>query len=296
MNRFTRTAGAALLFCCIAASSVAVRAQSGPGDAGVYTTHLRNGLQVIVIEDHAAPVVETAVWYRFGSLDETPGKTGLAHALEHMMFRGTDNISAGGLDDITERLGAEMNGETDYDYTQLYFVLPADKLDVGLYIEADRMQHALIRQSDWDIERGAVLSELDGDASSPFFDLLARVRAAAFPGQPKRSHLDWLPRRRRARDRGRHRALLSRVVCAQQRRARGRRRRRPYNRLQPKHNITLARFPNAPCRSITTFTRRRLTVRPSKLRSRSHLKFSIWRTRFPETPSRESRRLARSHR
>lgn len=153
-------------------------------DSGVYATHLRNGLQVVVVEDHAAPVVECAIWYRFGSLDETPGKTGLAHALEHMMFRGTKNISAGGLDDITERLGAQMNGQTDYDYTQFYFVMPADKLDVALYVEADRMQHALLRQSDWDVERGAVLSELDDDASSPFFDLLARVRAAAYPGQP----------------------------------------------------------------------------------------------------------------
>ncbi|MGH7737712.1 MAG: M16 family metallopeptidase [Candidatus Tyrphobacter sp.] len=154
------------------------------GDPGIYTTHLRNGLQVVVVEDRAVPVVECAMWYRFGSLDETPGKTGLAHALEHMMFRGSEHISAGGLDDITERLGAQMNGQTDYDFTEFYFVLPEDKLDVALQIEADRMTHALLRQSDWDIERGAVLSELDSDAGSPFFDLLARVRAAAFPGQP----------------------------------------------------------------------------------------------------------------
>jgi zinc protease len=157
---------------------------SATTDPGIYSTHLRNGLQVVVVEDRATPVVECAMWYRFGSLDETPGRTGLAHALEHMMFRGSQHISAAALDDITERLGAQMNGQTDYDYTEFYFVLPADKLDVALYIEADRMQHALLRQSDWDIERGAVLSELDGDASSPFFNLLARVRAAAYPGQP----------------------------------------------------------------------------------------------------------------
>ncbi len=154
------------------------------GDPGIYVTHLRNGLQVVVVEDHAAPVVETAMWYRFGSLDEISGRTGLAHALEHMMFRGSEHISAGGLDDITERLGAQMNGQTDYDYTEFYFLLPADKLDVALDIEADRMQHALLRQSDWDIERGPVLSELDSDDASPFFNLLARVRAAAYPGQP----------------------------------------------------------------------------------------------------------------
>ena len=77
-----------------------------------------------------------------------------------------------------------MNGETDYDYTQFYFEMPSDKLDVALYIEADRMQHAALRAADWAIERNAVLNEIDGDASSPFFNLLSRVRAAAFPGQP----------------------------------------------------------------------------------------------------------------
>jgi zinc protease len=168
----------ALLWCTMP------RVAGASTDAGIFSTHLLNGLQVVVVEDRAAPVVETSMWYRFGSLDETPGKTGLAHALEHMMFRGSEHVSAGALDDITERLGAQMNGQTDYDDTEFYFVMPADKLDVALYLEADRMQHALLRQSDWKIERGAVLSELDGDASSPFFDLLARVRAAAYPDQP----------------------------------------------------------------------------------------------------------------
>ncbi|MBV8066905.1 MAG: insulinase family protein [Candidatus Eremiobacteraeota bacterium] len=163
---------------------LAAGAQNGPGDGGVFTTTLRNGLRVVAVEDRAAPVVQTSVWYGFGSLDETPGKTGLAHALEHMMFRGTPEISAGGLDDITARLGAQMNGETSYDYTQFYFEMPADKLDVALYIDADRMQHAAVRASEWAIERNAVLNEIDGDASSPFFNLLSRVRAAAFPGQP----------------------------------------------------------------------------------------------------------------
>jgi zinc protease len=182
---FARAAAAVSIFLLLAMPRASVFAQAvAAGDPGVYTTHLRNGLQVIVVEDHAAPVVECAMWYRFGSLDETAGKTGLAHALEHMMFRGSAHISAGGLDDITERLGAEMNGQTDYDDTELYFVMPADKLDVALAIEADRMQHALLRQSDWNIERGAVLSELDDDAGSPFFDLLSRVRAAAYPDQP----------------------------------------------------------------------------------------------------------------
>ncbi len=159
-------------------------AQNGPGDAGIYTTKLSNGLKVVVVEDRAAPVVQTSMWYGFGSLDETTGKTGLAHALEHMLFRGTKDVSAGGLDDVVARLGAQMNGETTYDYTNFYFEMPADKIDDALFIEADRMQHAALRASDWAVERNAVLNEIDGDLSSPFFNLLSRVRAAAFPNQP----------------------------------------------------------------------------------------------------------------
>lgn len=173
-----------LCLALLAALPQTASAQDGPGDKGIFTTKLQNGLRVVVVEDHAAPVVQTSVWYGFGSLQETPGRTGLAHALEHMMFRGTPEISSGGLDDITARLGAQMNGETNYDYTQFYFQMPADKLDVALFIEADRMQHAALRAADWAIERNAVLNEIDGDESSPFFNLLSRVRAAAFPGQP----------------------------------------------------------------------------------------------------------------
>jgi zinc protease len=175
----------ALLAITIAATGGSARAQDtgGPGDGGIYTTKLSNGLLVVVVEDHAAPVVQESIWYHFGSLNETPGKTGLAHALEHMNFRGTGSISAGGLDDIVARLGATMNGETTYDYTNFYFIMPADKLDVAMQIDADRMSHLLLRQADWNVERGAVLGELDGDEGSPFFNLLARVRAAAYPGQ-----------------------------------------------------------------------------------------------------------------
>jgi zinc protease len=178
----------AILVACalfmLAGSTVRAQQTGGPGDAGIYTTTLKNGLRVVVVEDHAAPVVQTAVWYHFGSLDETKGKTGLAHAAEHMMFRGTTDMSAGGLDDIVARLGAQMNGQTSYDYTQFYFMMPADKVNVGLQIEADRMQHAAMRQADWAVERGAVLNELQGDDGSPFFNLLAKVRAAAYPGEP----------------------------------------------------------------------------------------------------------------
>jgi zinc protease len=176
----------ALALIALAAPS-AVRAQSadgGIGDNGVYQTRLANGLQVVVVEDRAAPVVHTSVWYRFGSLYETPGKTGLAHALEHMMFRGTPEISAGGLDDIMARLGAQMNGQTDYDYTNYLLDMPADRVGIALQIEADRMQKLSLQPNEWAIEQRAVLNEIDGDESSPFYNLLSRVRAAAYPDLP----------------------------------------------------------------------------------------------------------------
>ncbi len=176
-----KTLIAGLLIAAAILNSRSAGAQLVTAQPQVATKTLANGLRVLVVEDHAAAVVQTSVWYRFGSLYEVPGRTGLAHALEHMMFRGSAHISSGGLDAIVARLGAQMNAETTYDYTHFFFVMPADKLDVALTIEADRMQRALIEESQWRIERGAVLSEIDGDSSSPFFSLLSDVRAAAFP-------------------------------------------------------------------------------------------------------------------
>ena len=154
-----------------------------PGSNGAVKT-LSNGLRVVVVEDPAAAVVQTAMWYRFGSLYETPGKTGLAHALEHMMFRGTPSLSGSGLDDVTARLGAEMNADTNNDYTHFYFVVPADQLDLTLHIEADRMQNLLLAPADWNLERGAVLAEIERDQSDPGSKLYYAVRRAAWPASP----------------------------------------------------------------------------------------------------------------
>lgn len=184
MNRLFTAIGLSAALVLAAPAARAQDANAGIGDKGVYQTRLSNGLQVIVVEDHVAPVVHTSVWYRFGSLYETPGKTGLAHGLEHMMFRGTPAISAGGLDDIVARMGAQMNGQTDYDYTNYIYDMPSDRVNVALQIEADRMRNLAFRASDWNVEKRAVLNEIDGDESSPFFNLLSRVRAAAYPGLP----------------------------------------------------------------------------------------------------------------
>ena len=145
---------------------------------------LANGMRVVVVEDHAAAVVQTAIWYRFGSLDESRGKTGLAHGLEHMMFRGTRAVSGGGLDDVAARLGAAVNANTAEEYTHYYTVLPADKAELAIRLEADRMRGLLLRQSDWAVEKGAVLSEFDNDFSQPVFRLTSAVRAQLWSGTP----------------------------------------------------------------------------------------------------------------
>jgi zinc protease len=152
--------------------------------AAVAQRTLANGLRVVVVEDHAAAVVQTAIWYRFGSLDETPGKTGLAHGLEHMMFRGTRAVSGGGFDDLAARLGAEVNANTAEDFTHFYSVLPAEQADLAIHLEADRMRGLLLRQADWALEKGAVLGEYDGDESQPVARLAEAVRRALYAGSP----------------------------------------------------------------------------------------------------------------
>lgn len=100
---------------------------------------LDNGLKVIVREDHRAPVVVSQLWYKAGSSYETPGSTGLAHALEHMMFKGSSKLGPGESSRILRQLGAEENAFTSDDYTAYYQVLAKDRLEVALEMEADRL-------------------------------------------------------------------------------------------------------------------------------------------------------------
>ncbi len=100
---------------------------------------LDNGLKVIVREDHRAPVVVSQLWYKVGSSYEVPGSTGLAHALEHMMFKGSSKLGPGESSRILRELGAEENAFTSDDYTAYYQVIARDRLAVALEMEADRL-------------------------------------------------------------------------------------------------------------------------------------------------------------
>jgi zinc protease len=173
---------AAALVACVAATPG--RAETRAPIAAVHLETLPNGLRVVVIEDHAAPVAVVNVWYRFGSADETPGKTGLAHALEHMMFRGTHDLSSSGLDDWGARLSATVNAQTTSEFTRFDLTLPADRVDPALHLEADRMHDLKLDAADWDKERGAVLQEWAQDYSNPLFALGTDLQERLYPGSP----------------------------------------------------------------------------------------------------------------
>ncbi|OOW02085.1 peptidase M16 [Pseudomonas sp. MF6396] len=134
MNALARRA-AGLLLSTIVMPLVAVAADVQP----THEFTLDNGLKVIVREDHRAPVVVSQVWYKVGSSYETPGQTGLSHALEHMMFKGSNKLGPGEASRILRDLGAEENAFTSDDYTAYYQVLARDRLGVALKLEADRM-------------------------------------------------------------------------------------------------------------------------------------------------------------
>src|SRR3954468_8141242 len=124
---------------CAAARGVTVRAVTIP-KVEFTQTKLPNGLRVIVSVDHAAPVVSLCVTYDVGSRNEKPGKTGFAHLFEHMMYKGSENVGDGELSALIENYGGDHNGQTDKDHTIYFEEVPANQLDMVLFLEADRMK------------------------------------------------------------------------------------------------------------------------------------------------------------
>jgi zinc protease len=122
-------------------------------------TRLSNGLRVIIAEDHYAPVFAIAVSYEVGSKDEREGRTGFAHLFEHMMFKGSENVGAGEHFFLIFNYGGNMNGTTNTDRTMYYEVLPKNQLDLGLFLEADRMRSLAITKDNLDNQRNAVQEE-----------------------------------------------------------------------------------------------------------------------------------------
>ncbi|GHC64292.1 M16 family metallopeptidase [Neogemmobacter tilapiae] len=142
---------------------------------------LKNGLQVVVIEDHRAPVVTQMIWYRAGSADEKAGKSGIAHFLEHLMFKGTDKLASGEFSETVERQGGDDNAFTSWDYTAYFQRVAADRLDQMMMMEANRMTGLQLLEEEVLTERQVILEErsqrIDSD---PGAVLQEQVRAALF--------------------------------------------------------------------------------------------------------------------
>jgi zinc protease len=122
-------------------------------------TTLKNGLRVITVEDHSAPVIAISITYNVGSRDERKGRTGFAHLFEHMMFKGSENVGSGEHFLLVFNNGGNMNGTTNEDRTNYFEALPANQLDLAIFLEADRMKSLAITKDNLDNQRNAVQEE-----------------------------------------------------------------------------------------------------------------------------------------
>ncbi|PKP74730.1 MAG: peptidase M16 [Alphaproteobacteria bacterium HGW-Alphaproteobacteria-6] len=146
---------------------------------------LDNGLEVVVIEDHRAPVVVHMVWYRAGAADERPGVSGVAHFLEHLMFKGTETMAPGEFSRVVAANGGSDNAFTSWDFTGYFQRIAADRLDLVMKMEADRMRGLILSEDDWRTERDVIIEErnqrTDSDPGAIFGE---QKRAAQYLNHP----------------------------------------------------------------------------------------------------------------
>lgn len=150
----------------------------------VLKTTLANGLTVLLKEMHHAPVTTFMVWYRVGSRNEVPGRTGVSHWVEHMMFKGTPQFPGDVMEKMISREGGVWNAFTWLDYTAYYETMPSDRIDLALRLEADRMINTLMEPEEVESERTVILSERAMYENQPRFLLDEEMTAAAFRVHP----------------------------------------------------------------------------------------------------------------
>ena len=139
----------------------------------VTETHLANGLTIYSKEVHAAPVAYFSVYYKVGSRNEVSGQTGLSHILEHMMFKGTNDLPPGAINHLFQTNGGQINASTGPDVTEYHELVASDRLELAARIEADRMENSQFAPKELAHEMTVVRSELEGDANNPNYDLYA---------------------------------------------------------------------------------------------------------------------------
>jgi zinc protease len=145
---------------------------------------LKNGLRVVIVPDHLAPVATTVVNYLVGSNEAPSDFPGMAHAEEHMMFRGSPGLSADQLAQISAAMGGNFDADTQQSVTQYFFTVPSEDTDVALHIESQRMRGALNTDQLWDKERGAIEQEVAQDLSNPQYVFYTKLLTAMFKGTP----------------------------------------------------------------------------------------------------------------
>jgi len=155
------------------------------GVAQVTEFTLENGLQAVVIEDHRAPAVVNMLWYRAGAADEPPGRSGIAHFLEHLMFKATDTLESGEFSETVEANGGSDNAFTSWDYTGYFQRVAADRLGLMMQMEADRMRNLRLTDEDIETERSVVLEErAQRTDSNPGALFSEQMRAALYLNHP----------------------------------------------------------------------------------------------------------------
>ena len=162
--------------------------------ANPYETTLKNGLRVIVKEDRRAPTAAQMVWYRIGSMDEVDGASGVAHVLEHMMFKGTPSVGAGEFNKRVAAAGGRDNAFTSRDYTAYFQQVPKEKLPEMMQLEADRMRHLNVDPKEFAQEIKVVMEErrmrTDDNPQSRLFE---QMNAVAFQAHPyRRPIIGWM--------------------------------------------------------------------------------------------------------
>ena len=145
---------------------------------------LSNGLKVLLKEIHTAPIVSSWLWYRVGSKDEVTGRTGVSHWVEHMQFKGTEQFPANMLDKAIAREGGTWNAFTYIDWTAYFETMPADKIDLALRLESDRMVNSQFKEEEVASERTVIVSEREGSENEPLFLLGEAMQQTAFRIHP----------------------------------------------------------------------------------------------------------------
>jgi zinc protease len=162
----------------------AVPRVKGAETGNVLRATLPNGLRVVIVRNTLAPVATTVMNYKVGSDEAPKGFPGMAHAQEHMMFRGSPGLSADQLADIAAAMGGEFDADTQQTVTQYFFTVPVADLDVALHVESIRMRGVLDTEELWSKERGAIEQEVAQDLSNPEYVFYTKLLAAMFRGTP----------------------------------------------------------------------------------------------------------------